>query len=308
MKIGVLADCQYADIPDLHQEGRTQRFREVPQKLQSALDAMCDCDFIIHLGDIIQSQNCPNLTRKELQTICSIFESCPIPKIHVLGNHCIGTLPRDNILESLQIPSPGYYSIDLSSSWKCIVLDTTEMSGHSGYPGDSVQRQEAEAYLGKHPLTSEEPHMVSWNGGITVSQKQWLLQELDKSLSFDKKVVVCCHHQVNPSAARISHLAWNFFEILEVLSAYSSVVKLLLAGHDHIGGGCREADSNGNVQFFITVPAVLESPTGSNSYMILELADATNDIEDNQSCISVTGYGSRSVEIINSLFPCESYR
>lgn len=30
---------------------------------------------------------------------------------------------------------PGsYYSVDLNSSWRLIVLDTTEMSLHSGYP------------------------------------------------------------------------------------------------------------------------------------------------------------------------------
>lgn len=308
MKIGVIADCQYADIPDLHQEGRTQRFRQVPQKLQDALENMGDCDFIIHLGDIIQSQECPIRTKEELETICSIFKSCLIPKIHVLGNHCIGTLPRAAVLETLQIPSPGYYAVELSSYWRCIVLDTTEMSGHSGYSQGSQQSKEADTYLKNHPLTDKDPHMVSWNGGITSSQMRWFCEQLDEAKENGLHVVICSHHQINPLAARRTHLAWNFQEISGVLSEYSSVIKLILAGHDHIGGGCRIVDSNGNTQVFITVPAVLEAPPGSNSYMIFELENLNNDSVNSKNgyessaCISVTGFGERSEKIAQNLF------
>lgn len=305
MKIGVLADCQYADIPDRHQEGRTQRFKEVPRKLEDALENMSDCEYIIHLGDIIQSQDSEDATSEELRTICSIFESCPAPKIHVLGNHCIGTLPRTTILQTLHIPLPGYYSIDLSALWKCIILDTTEMSGHSGYPEDSFQCEEARAYLKNHPYTDDEPHMISWNGGTTSSQNQWLLQELDEAMHRGKNVILCSHHQVHPLAARQTHLAWNFPEISEIISKYSSIVKLILSGHDHIGGGCRITDGNGNAQFYITVPAVLEAPCGSNSYMIFELDETSgkNGDEGNQACrISARGCGAKAIEIVNSLF------
>lgn len=308
MKIGVIADCQYADIPDLHQEGRTQRFRQVPQKLQDALDNMGDCDFIIHLGDIIQSQECHIQTNQELKTICSIFESCLIPKIHVLGNHCISTLPKAAVLDALQIPSPGYYAVNLSPYWRCIVLDSTEMSGHSGYSQGSYQTQEADAYLKNHPLTDEDPHMVSWNGGITSLQMKWLCQQLDEATEKDLNVVMCSHHQINPLAARKTHLAWNYRDISEVVSKYSSVIKLILAGHDHIGGGCRLFDSNGNSQVFITVPAVLEAPTESNSYMIFELGSmkssfiSPKDSYKKRLCISATGFGDESEKIIKNLF------
>jgi hypothetical protein len=37
---------------------------------------------------------------------------------------------------------PGsYYSVDLSSTWRLVVLDTTEMSLHSGYTEVSSNRQ-----------------------------------------------------------------------------------------------------------------------------------------------------------------------
>jgi hypothetical protein len=37
------------------------------------------------------------------------------------------------LLQALHMPG-SYYSVDLSSSWCLVVLDTTEMSLHSGYP------------------------------------------------------------------------------------------------------------------------------------------------------------------------------
>lgn len=307
MKVGVLADCQYADIPDQHQEGRTQRFQEVPKKLQSALENMAGCDYIIHLGDIIQSQESEELTRKELETICSIFESFPIPKLHVLGNHCIGTLSRSMVMERLHIPEPGYYSLDLSAIWKCIVLDTTEMSGHSGYPEDSWQCQEAKAYLEKHPWKDEQPHMVAWNGGITHIQHEWLVKELEDASIEGKQVIVCSHHQINPSAARRTHLAWNFSEIHQTIASYGSVVKLILSGHDHIGGGCRVVGAGESIQVYITVPAVLEAPHDSNNYMIFEFDDSREPIKIPDDCskangpISATATGSRSTEIAKGL-------
>ena len=60
-------------------ENRTQRFREVPGKLEAALSHFdeTDCDLVIHLGDIIQSDS-DNIeqTLQELELIEGIFASC----------------------------------------------------------------------------------------------------------------------------------------------------------------------------------------------------------------------------------------
>ena len=56
-----------------------------------------------------------------------------LPAYHVLGNHCL-SVPRQVVLRRLGIPQSCYYSVPLPHSWRLVVLDTTEMSGHSGYP------------------------------------------------------------------------------------------------------------------------------------------------------------------------------
>lgn len=59
-------------------ENRTQRFREVPGKLEAALShfATTDCDLVIHLGDIIQSESDDiEQTLQELELIEGIFSS-----------------------------------------------------------------------------------------------------------------------------------------------------------------------------------------------------------------------------------------
>lgn len=56
-----------------------------------------------------------------------------LPAHHVLGNHCL-SVPRATVLKKLGIPECGYYSVALPAGWRLVVLDTTEMSGHSGYP------------------------------------------------------------------------------------------------------------------------------------------------------------------------------
>ncbi len=54
--------------------------------------------------------------------------------------------------------------------WRLLLLDTTEMSGHSRHGHDSALGREAAEYLVAHPLSDEEPHMHCWNGGIGRAQ------------------------------------------------------------------------------------------------------------------------------------------
>ena len=302
IQIGILADCQYANLPDQHQEGRTQRFRQVPGKLEAALEEMASCDYIMHLGDIIQSQESEKVTENEFDLICGIFEKNAASAIHVLGNHCIQKLSREHVMERLRIPCPGYYRVDVSPRWSVIVLDTTEMSGHSGFPEDDERSLEAKEFLRSHPCSDEDPHMVFWNGGITQCQHEWLISQLRSLKEAGRLAVVVAHHQCCLGAARSTHLAWNYKTIFNTLSNkdYSEVVRLFLAGHDHIGGGVSRVDMKGGSQAFITIPAILESPDDSNAFAILSLYDDENgeEIKAAPRGYSLAGYGHRCQQIL----------
>jgi manganese-dependent ADP-ribose/CDP-alcohol diphosphatase len=289
---GVVADVQYEDRDDGGVEGRRQRYREAPQKLRSALQHFIKMQnpsphFILNLGDIING-NRPteeeNLKDFDLISTCFEEELGPptnINTFHVLGNHCLG-VPRQVLSSRLHIQPPYYYSTPIAPGWRLIVLDTTEMSGHSNMDPDSPAVQEALAYRQAHPLSEEaNPQMSDWNGGITSAQMEWLKQQLAAAEAGGERVVVACHHQVGAGAARDTHMAWNHGDIRNVLVSSPAFV-LGLAGHDHLGGySSWESDAEGDEdrsdgsigekgrKHFVTVEALLEAPSGSNAYAVV---------------------------------------
>lgn len=62
---------------------------------------------------------------------------------------------------------PHRLACSLGSGWRLIVLDTTEMSGHSGYPPDSEQCREAQVRLlaaARRVLAAYRPH--AWSAAL----------------------------------------------------------------------------------------------------------------------------------------------
>jgi len=150
-------------------------------------------------------------------------------------------------------------------------LDTTELSGHANHPSDSEPARESAAYLASNPLSEKNPHMIPWNGGITKRQMAWLKAEIRRAERRGKLVLVACHHPIHPDSARQSHLAWNYREILKALRQ-SPNVRLVLSGHDHLGGGCRVTARRGKTeQVYVTVPAILEAGENENEYLVVDV-------------------------------------
>lgn len=307
---GVVADVQYEDRDDGGVEGRRQRYREAPEKLCTALQHFTKMQnpsphFILNLGDIINGNRATEEENlKDFDLVASCFEqelghptnNNKINTFHVIGNHCLA-VPRHVLSSRLHIQPPYYYSTSLSPGWRLVVLDTTEMSGHSNMDPDSPAVQEAIAYKHAHPLSEDaNPQMSDWNGGITSAQMDWLKQQLAAAEAGGEVVVVGCHHQVGAGAARDTHLAWNHDVIRKVLVASPAFV-LGLSGHDHLGGyaswksEAEGGDSIGEMgrKHFVTVEAILEAPSGSNAYgMVLVYKDR----------IEVQGHGSVTSRIM----------
>mmetsp|Transcript_14247 Transcript_14247/g.43033 ORF Transcript_14247/g.43033 Transcript_14247/m.43033 type:complete len:217 (-) Transcript_14247:394-1044(-) len=203
-----------------------------------------------------------------------------LPLHHVIGNHCL-SVDRATFLTRLRQPA-SYHRIQVAPGWRLLLLDTTEMSGHSGYPPDSSLGQEAAQYLDNHPLSDSEPHMHNWNGGIGKAQLKWLEEELASASEAGNRCLVAGHHQVGQGAARASHMAWNWRSIQRVLLA-SPAFAVFFAGHDHMGGySCAAA------RHFVTLEAMLEAPVGSNAYAIVTCRDTDIQIDGRGSVTSRT--------------------
>jgi len=267
LSFGLVADVQYSDLEDGHSEGRTQRYREAPGKLKAAVDAwdaQGDVRCVINLGDTINGNSSDSgKNAAELEVVATVFDRLAVPVHHAIGNHCL-SVEREHLRRRLGIPG-SYYTVPLAPGWRLIVLDTTEMSGHSNLPPDSDAVQEAEAYMSAHPLGEDEPQMASWNGGITSSQLRWLDERLTEANVAGESVIVAAHHQAGRGAARPTHLAWNWKEIRAAMVA-SKCVKLYLSGHDHMGGYLLDSGVH-----WITVEAMLEAPTDGNAYAVVHI-------------------------------------
>lgn len=273
----VVADCQYANMDNTNVEGRTQRYREAPGKLRKAVDFIKqDVQgrpelFFLHLGDFLQGRQTEAETLEDLETVSTICDDlAPLPVYHVIGNHDLA-FPREHFIRRGKLPS-SYYTVKVCEGWRLIVLDTTEMSPHSGYQQDSAAMCEMRAYQESHPI-SEHVQMSDWNGGCTTSQVSWLRSELAAAEQAGERVIVASHHPIGGGCARATHMAWNCEELQAVLAASPAVV-LCLSGHDHEGGySCI------NGKHFITLEAMLEAPPDSNAFAIVELHDDMCTIE-----------------------------
>ncbi|KAK9848481.1 hypothetical protein WJX84_012363 [Apatococcus fuscideae] len=274
LTVGLLADIQYADLENSNTEGRCQRYRESPGKLQQAVNSFIALDpqlaCVLTLGDIINGQH--ETQERDIQDLNLVLHllqplaARQLPVHNTFGNHCL-SLPREYMLKRLGMPA-SFYAVDLAPGWRLLVLDTTEMSGHSGKSKDAHESKEAQAYWEAHPLSEAEPHMQSWNGGIGAQQMRWLHHKLQEADRQRMRVICTCHHQIGPGAARATHMAWNFKDIMDVV-LQSSCVTLVLSGHDHIGGyACIQG------KHFVTLEALLEAPTGSSAFAIMELDDS----------------------------------
>lgn len=266
---GCIADVQYADKADTHVEGRTQRFREVPCKLAACLDdyrsQQPPLSCVLHLGDIIDGNSTPPKTASDLTAMLDLFGRLPVtvPVHHVLGNHCLAA-GRQPLLRALGLGQGGYYAARLHPGWLLVVLDTTELSGHSGLPQDCEVAREAAQFVASHPV-EQHPQMSPWNGGIGQRQLSWLQGVLQQAEEDGSRVIVASHHQIGKGAARDTHMAWNWREI-ESLLLQSRAVVLGLAGHDHQGGYA----STGGVHF-VTLQALVEAPPDFTAYCVVHV-------------------------------------
>lgn len=118
-----IADPQYANQDDAFIEGRNQRYREVPGKLDAAvraINARGGVAFTLALGDIVDGS-----LAEDLQTLAVLFDQLAMPVHHVVGNHDLA-VTRAHFLKELKIPS-SFYSSAVAPGWRLIVADTTDM-------------------------------------------------------------------------------------------------------------------------------------------------------------------------------------
>ncbi|XP_042363346.1 manganese-dependent ADP-ribose/CDP-alcohol diphosphatase isoform X1 [Plectropomus leopardus] len=290
---GVIADIQYADLDDGYNFTRTRRryYRSSLQLLRKAQESWSESavrpDFILQLGDIIDGFNKGHATsQRALDTVLREFSSSPVEVHHVWGNHEFYNFSRSALLRSQLNSTPHTdgsqsgapaggeiyaYQFSPFPGFRFVVLDAYDVS-LLGREQSSGQYGDALTLISQHnnnedlncPPVSEGllQRFTMFNGGFSKDQLDWLDSVLSSADDKRERVTIVSHLPVHPRSTEPICLAWNFDELLAIISSHSSVV-CFMAGHDHDGGYYQDKDTGVH---HLTLEGVIETPPNGNAF------------------------------------------
>jgi len=253
LRFGILTDAHFAD----RSAAGSRHYRESVAKMTECVSLMNEkkVDFLIQLGDLKDQGNPASeaSTLKYLETIESTFKQFKGPSYHVLGNHDVDSISKEQFLAHVEntgiARESKYYSFD-TQGFHFVVLDANYNSDGSDYDH------------GKFDWTDTNiPH----------KQLDWLKKDL---ASASKPVIAFVHQQLDVTG---SMGVKNAAQVRQVLQG-SQRVLAVFQGHHHAGHYSHIEGIH-----YYTLKAMVEG-TGeeNNSYAIVEVRD------DNS--IAVTGY------------------
>lgn len=253
VRFGIVTDCHYADAEAVG----TRFYRESPDKLAECVARMDAerVDFLIELGDF-KDQDRPAVERKTLsylQAIEAVFRGFHGPRYHVLGNHDMDSISKQQFLSCVTNTGVSgrrsYYSFDMKGL-HCIVLDASYKADGSDYDHGNFDWTDANV----------PAHELDW---------------LQRDLAASRGPVVVFIHQLLDGTGPV--YVKNASEVRPVLEA-SGRVLAVFQGHHHEG-----AYSCINNIHYYTLRAMVEGAGGeNNSYAIVEVHPSRS--------VTVTGY------------------
>lgn len=265
-RFGIIADCHYADA-----DARIGRYyRESLEKLAECVELMNaeKVGFLIELGDLKDEDAQPveDKTLSYLRAIERVFQKFTGPTYHVLGNHDMDSISKQQFLSNVENTgidsTKSYYSFD-SKGFHFVVLDANYRSDGADYDHGNF----------------------SWSdANIPQRQLTWLAEDLAGA----RGPVIVFVHQLLAGAA--SHRIKNAEEARSVLES-SRKVSVVIQGHEHKGGYSEIKGIH-----YYTLKAVVEGAgQENNSYAIVDIL--------RDGGITVTGYRKA---VSNQLAPVEA--
>jgi hypothetical protein len=253
LRFGIVTDSHYADA-----DMRDNRYyRESKGKMTECVDLMNEqkVDFLVELGDL-KDQDEPTVEERTisyLRTIEQVFQKFDGPKYHVLGNHDVDSLSKEQFMENItntKIKTKStYYSFDCKGI-HFIVLDANFLKDETPY---------------------DHGNFVWNNTIIPQSELDWLAQDLNET---KLPTIVFCHQQLGGNTGTCTQNAQDVRDILQK----SGKVLASFNGHEH-NGGYKFVEG---IHYYTLKAVVVGSGQENNAYAIVEVLPDKN--------IIVTGY------------------
>lgn len=231
VKIGLVTDVHYADKPS----GTKRAYPDSLKKLDEAVAAFNDAktDFVVELGDFIDSAPTVEAETGHARAINAVFEKFRGPRHYVVGNHDVDALTKQQFLDTCGAKA-GHYSFD-SGGFHFVVLDACYTADGTPYGAKKLRWTDTE---------------------IPPAERDWLTADLKAT---DKKTVCFIHQKMDTANKHTVNSAPAVRKILED----SGKVLAVFQGHAHTND---LAVING-IRYF-TLHAMVETP---GAYSLLEI-------------------------------------
>lgn len=253
VRFGMVTDCHYANAD----AAGTRFYRQSLDKLSECVALMNaeKVDFLIELGDF-KDQDKPPVEQKTLsylQEVERVFQRFHGPTYHVLGNHDMDSLSKDQFLAEVKnnhiTPRQSYYSFYLNAL-HFIVLDANFKADGTAY---------------------DHGHFDWTDANIPSEELAWLERNLAES---SHPCIVFTHQLLDGSGSVYINNAADVRRILEA----SGKVLAVFQGHHHAG----DYNNIAGIHYY-TLKALIEgSGAENNAYAITEI------LPDDE--IVITGY------------------
>ena len=252
-RFGIVTDSHYADADTIG----SRYYRHSLDKLNECVELMNEkkVDFLVDLGDFKDQGNPPieQKTITYLRTVEKIFQNFNGPTYHVLGNHDMDSISKEQFLTNVENTgierAKSYYSFDFNGL-HFVILDANYKTDGTDYNHGNFDWTDA---------------------NIPSQESNWLRQELAAAHG---PTIVFIHQLLDGTGSVYVNNAADIRQILE----QSGKVTAVFQGHHHEG-------SYSHIEgiHYYTLKAMVEGPgEENNSYAIVEF------LPDHS--ITITGY------------------
>ena len=253
LTFGIVTDAHYADADPIG----SRNYRESLVKMTEFVNLMNDkkVDFIIELGDLKDQDNpvTEESTLKYLDAIEKVYGQFNGPRYHVLGNHDVDSISKEQFLARVEntgiAKGSTHYSFDLKGI-HFAVLDANYIADGSDYDHGNFDWTDA---------------------NIPLKQLNWFKKDLASST---RPVITFVHQQLDVTG---STGVKNGPQVRQVLRESKRAIAVF-QGHHHAG----YYSYIEGVHYYTLKGMVEGSGVQNNSYAIVE-------VYDNNSIV-VTGY------------------
>lgn len=240
IKVGLMTDLHYADKPST----KTRFYREALAKLDEAVEVMNreKPALVVELGDFIDQADSVEKEIEWLKTMEAHFARLSMPRHYVLGNHCVGTLTKQEFAANTKATGG---------------FETFEAGGVTFIVLDACYRSDGTPYSRKN---------FDWkDANVPAAELSWLENELSKASG---PVIIFAHQRLDLDKA---HAAQNAAKVRSLLEK-SGKVLAVFQGHSHKNEYQQIADIH-----YTTLVAMVEgSGAENNGYSMLDvLADGS---------------------------------